>query len=192
MNILRARQQRPVNVGNSNVHDHKRIESGNQARCANCDQLWAFDDLTEKDGRWYCPNDYELNLREANELLAESAEYAAGRPVRYLTIQTPIDGMTQSPAGAITSLTDASGNAVDQLHPLALHTGGSAVTLKLGGVSFTTADTISYTTGISDNSAPALTGTTLWTLSVHATGAVGDSYSLTFNGSTFRNIFRVR
>lgn len=192
MNILRARQQRPVNVGNSNVHDFHRIESMNQARCANCDELWAWDKLTEKDGRWYCPNDYELNQRELSEMLAADQEIGAAKPVRYLTYQQPIDGMTDTPAGAVISLTDTNGNAVSQAKPLALHTGGSAVTLKLNGVSFSTADTISYTTGISDNSAPALTGTTLWTLSVKATGAAGDTYSLTFNGSIFRNIFRVR
>lgn len=191
MNIVRARQQRPVWVGSANNHDTHRIESMYQARCANCDALWAWDQLTEKDGKWYCPNDYEINARELAEILAEDLQEGADKPVRYLTIQQPINAMTQTPAGVITSITDVNGVTVSAAAPLYLHTGGSAVPVKLGGQNFSSSDTISYTSGISDSSSPTIT-TMLITLSIHATGSAGDRYSLTFNGTTFRNIFRVR
>lgn len=188
---VRTRTQRPVWIGSANNHDTHRIESMYQARCANCDALWAWDQLTEKDGKWYCPNDYETNARELAERLAEDQKDGADKPVRYLTIQQPINAMTQSPAGVITSITDVNGAAVSAAAPLYLHTGGSAVTVKLGGQNFSSSDTISYTSGISDNSAPTVTAT-LITLSIKATGSAGDFYSLIFNGTTFRNIFRVR
>lgn len=194
MIILRQRRFHPVNIGPAHAHEEHRIESMTQARCASCEGRWALDQLKEKDGRWYCPNDYdEMNPREAAEQLANDLARGAQYPVRWLTIQPALQFDSETPLGAITALTDGAGRTVSPGSPLSFTKGGAAVTLKLGGVQFSSADTIAYSSGISNNVSPVVTST-LITLSLVASGGMtaGDNYSLTFNGTVFRNIFRVR
>lgn len=195
MNIIRERQQKPHYIGGSDLYVDDRVASMQQATCAACgNDRWPLAMLREKDGRWYCPNDFDsMNNREAVERIAEDMAEGADRPVRWLTIQPAMNMLDETPTGAVTSLYDSTARSVSQQQPLSLARGGAAKTLYLGGVAFTSSDTISYTTGITDSVAPVITSTLITLTLVASIGATpSDFYSLTFNGTTFRNIFSVR
>jgi hypothetical protein len=85
-----------------------------------------------------------------------------------------------------------SGNPINQSNPLVLVRSGSAVTLVIKGGDFASTDTFSYSTGITDDTAPALSGTTQWTLVLEASGAATPGLNnLTFNDHTYRGIIRI-
>lgn len=193
MRTIRKRRIEPVDVGSSNVYDQRRIAEMKQAKCPTCDSLWPWSMLREKDGIWYCPNDYEINAREGAEMLANDVARGAQRPTRWLTIQPPQNATTQSPVGAITSITTSGGVAITQRSRLYFRRGGPAQVVLLGGQRLSSSDTIAYSSGLSDSVAPVITETQITLTIIAAGGATpSDYYNLTFNGSAFRGIFGVR
>lgn len=193
MTIIRKRIQNPVDIGTANAFDQQRIDSMRQERCwGSCRALWPASMITvrESDGMHLCPNDMEIGKVEIAIMQAENAARAEGEtPLPF----PPTRMALESPVGAVTSITTAAGLAITPTAPLQFQQGGAAKTVLLTGVRFSATDTLSYSAGFSDSVAPVVTST-LITLSLVVAGGTtaGDRYSLTFNGTTFRNIFSVR
>jgi hypothetical protein len=172
-------------------YERQRIDEMRQERCHRCDGLYPSSVMAWEDGRRRCPNCVEIRGRdELERIRGEAFEWIAedvieGQPfaLKYATEDAPV--------GVTVSMT-VSGVAVTPSVPLYLTRGAAATTLVLAGHNFSTADTVSATSGITV--AVSSRTATQTDLSVQAdVGATpGDFYSLTFNGTTFRNIFRVR
>jgi hypothetical protein len=79
-------------------------------------------------------------------------------------------------------------------NPVTLTRGGAPVAVTLVGNNFAATDTIAYgATGITNASAPVLASDLLRTLSVQASALTTIStYSFTFNGTVWPNVFDVR
>lgn len=79
-------------------------------------------------------------------------------------------------------------------NPIILIRAGSSVSVTLTGNNFSAADTLAYGhAGITDATPPFFFSDTSITLSVHASGGMPvGSYSFTFNGTTWQNVFSVR
>jgi hypothetical protein len=77
--------------------------------------------------------------------------------------------------------------------PVVLVHGGAAAPVVVTGVNFTAADVFTYgAAGITDDSAPVLTGSTEWDLSVKASvGTSSGSYDLVFGTQIWRALFNV-
>lgn len=163
-------------------------------RCGTCTLEVPEADIIVEDGQERCP--MCLDLLTAEWKAQEEAYVAAvkSNAIECLAMppQISIRALNETEVGSVTAFTDSAGNDVWQSRPLSLRRGGAAVTALMKGRDFTATDTLSYSTGISDNSAPVVTST-LITLSLVASGVMAaGQYSLTFNGHTFRNVFAVR
>lgn len=79
-------------------------------------------------------------------------------------------------------------------NPLVLTRGGAAGVLSVLGGGFSSSDTFSYSTGISDAASPFLSSDDLWTLTVHASGgAPVGVHPMTFNSTNlWQSVFDVR
>jgi hypothetical protein len=143
--------------------------------------------------------DRDLRRARAARIAALKSKEEIERPLRgpdgqfYPGVGMFSDG--DSGQSYITSIGTVSG--VHSL-PIALVAGGGAVTVYVSGGGFAAADTFAYgSTGITDGVAPALTGTTIWTLSVIAAGGTTPGlYRLVYAGADtsliFQSVFQVK
>ena len=173
--------------------DKDRILSDDEATCGHCMRRFPKADLVIEDGVEICrqgsspttTEDYKAALQE--EIAAKHESY----------IPRPIESQARHgwpEEAVITSMEDADGNAVAVNAPLNM-VRTVAKQLIVNGRDFSASDTFAYSSGISDSVAPVRTGTTLWTLTLVASGGMtpGDKYDLTFNtDTTLRNVFSVR
>lgn len=177
-----ARSQRPRIIREARVK-----------RCGTCTYEIPEGDIVREDGREVCPMCKDTLTAEWK---ARETSYVAGvreEAVRRLfqPPQVSIRPLQETIPSAVTSITNSAGVWLSQSTPLNLIR-GVAATLLLNGVRFSSTDTITYSTGITDSSSPTRTSS-LTTLSVVADpGMSAGSYSLTFNGHVYRNIFSVR
>lgn len=175
----------------ANDYDQKRLTEVAQERCGLCWDLWPKSMMKDYDGRHRCPDCWDTVSETAK---AEIVEYDADQIAQKQT-RPQVSLATMNPANPphITSMTDANGTAVTQLAPLAvtrtLIGPTKPVTLILTGGDFAATDTFTSGTGITILS--ALSGTTVWTLTITAsvTGAAGYK-DLTYNSHTYRGIIR--
>jgi len=191
--ILAERKQFARN-SNPNDYDLRRIREMRQERCqGGCNGLFPSSVMQWEDGRRKCPGCFEIRGTTELERIRAVAQAWIAEDVVKGQPWAPVRPAADSPSGTITKMQRADNSDVLFTSPLTLSKGGAAVTLLLTGARFSASDTFSYSTGITDNVAPALTGTTLWTLSLKAANTMaGGEYNLTFNGTTWRGIFRVR
>ena len=175
----------------SNDYDDLRHEEVKQERCGLCTELWPSSMMRDNDGLRRCPDCYDTRgIFRKNEI----RQYDNDR-IRRKQTRPQISRMTLDDGNIafIRSMTNVSGTRVLPSSPLLLSRGGAAVALTLTGGNFASSNTFTYSSGVSDNSAPSLTGTTVWTLSLVASGGMAaGEWHLTFNSHTYRNILRVR
>lgn len=192
MRIIASRRIRERRFISPNTLDRQRIREMRQERCGICDGLYPSSFMQWEDGRRRCDNCLAIRgTVELARIRAEAFRWIAEDPGQT-TPEFPAHAASQdSPAGVVTSMTRASGSTVSQSSPLMLVRGVNG-TLTCTGHGFSTSDTITYSTGISDGAAVSRTAT-VTTLTLLADGgmAAGD-YNLTFNGTTYRGILRVR
>jgi len=158
-------------------------------RCERCQNVFPDSAMEWQDGKRYCRHRCRdlLSAIEQQELLAEARA----------TVD-PFDPVEFSPAGffadavAVTSLTDASGNTIDQASPVTITNGGAAVEVNLNGVGLSSSDTLAYPSGVTDDSGPTYTSSVLTTLSLVASGATQGAGDLTFNSTKFRGVIFIR
>jgi hypothetical protein len=146
--------------------------------------------MTEEDGQDRCPECVEIRTPSyVAHTMAREQEYAASRILRPQISKVPL--ASKFPP-TIVAMTDGSGNPVSQSHRLKLSR-NIAASLILSGRGFTSTDSYSYSTGLSDSSAPVTTATQK-TLSIIASliATPGDNYGLTFNGVLYPNCISVR
>jgi hypothetical protein len=189
MNILSQRRERPQDY-RSDRYERQRLSELKQERCGVCTDDWPASMMLTEDGLRRCPDCSDNGRSREEKAQIQSADNArrAGRQTRQ---QVP--PIREESVAFIRSMEDASGNAVlRQSAPLVLVRNGAAVTLVITGGGFLSTDSFTYSTGITDETAPALTGSTVWTLSLVADGTAtpGDNH-LTFNNRTYRNLLRV-
>ncbi len=194
MAIIRRRIQNPLYVGSPNDFDDVRIDEMTQERCqGSCEALWPASMITvrETDGARLCPNDMEDGPIEIALAMAENALRAVGATPQAFG---PTPFTLDSPAGVVTQITTSAGVEISQIAPIYFTAGGASQTVLLNGQNFNdAADTFAFTSGFTQGTS-FTTGTTLWTLSLSVVGGTtpGDRFGMTFNGTNFRNIFRVR
>ena len=161
-------------------------------RCSgSCHALWPADDITtDADGRELCPNDYSpTTTREffASELDAA----AAGALGHALMPNVSLARMPIPTEPVITGMRYANGNEVYNSAPLLL-VRNVATILYLDGRDFSSSDTVTYPSGITDSVAPSRTSTTTTLTVIAALGMTTGKYNLTFNGNVVRGVFLVR
>ena len=192
MRIVAARRIRERRFISPNRLDGRRIEEMRQERCGVCDGLYPSSFMQWEDGRRRCSNCVDIRGTVAlAELTAEANAWIAEGQVSEAQEYPTHAATADSPSGVVTSMLDANGATISQSSKL-LITRGVNKTLALHGQNFSTSDTISYSSGITDGAAVSRTAT-LTTLTLLADGGMtaGD-YNLTFNGTTYRGILRVR
>lgn len=170
----------------------RRIREHRVKRCGTCTYEVPASDVVLEDGAEHCPMCMDVMTSEwkANELDNVARIKGESAVLAYLP-QLSIRSLNEVIPSAVTSITDSDGIWVTQTSPLAMFR-GEAITLLLNGRRFASTDTITYSTGISDDSAISRTDT-VTTLSIIADLGMGaGSYSLTFNGHVYRNILSVR
>lgn len=144
--------------------------------------------VTDDDGRERCPNDREMTAMEqaaVAEFIASKAEIYAIRPhISQARMERPI------PA-TIMSMEDAAGHDVRGGAPLRLLRNVPAV-LHLDGRAFSSSDTITYPTGITDSVPPSRTTTRTTLTVIAALSMVAGLYDFIFNGNAVRGVFLVR
>jgi hypothetical protein len=192
MRIVAGRRVKERRFVNPNALDGRRITELKQERCGVCDGLYPASFMQWEDGRRRCSNCVDIRGTVAlAEITAEAYQWIAeGSAVEAQEFPTHA-ASDDSPTGVVVSMLRASGTDVTQTSPLVLARGVNT-TLALHGQGFSTSDTIAYSTGISDGAAVSRTAT-LTTLTLLAdVGMTAGDYNLTFNGTTYRGIFRVR
>lgn len=185
-----ARRQQPVRV---RYPDERQIlEEGLKKRCAQCWWVWPASEIKEVDGYELCPNCQNITSI-ADKVRAE--EEFADRLARYADIEPQI---SQAPLAiptppTVNFITDAAGVIIAPSSRPLLLTRNIAATVLLIGVNFSSADTIAYSSGIT-NAAAIVRTPVLTTLAIIADLALapGPHYHLTFNGVTYRDAFCVR
>lgn len=173
--------------------DKDRILSEDETTCGHCMRRFPKSDLVIEDGVAICRQGASPTTTE--EYLAALKEEIASKYEEYIPRSIETQARHGWPEEAvITSMEDADGNAVAVNAPLRMIQ-TVAKQLIVNGRDFSASDTFAYPSGIADSVAPVRTGTTLWTLTLVASGGVtpGDKYDLTFNtDTTLRNVFSVR
>lgn len=190
MRIIRQRTPQ-VRSYRANDYDALRLNEVEQDRCGQCMDLWPASMLTEEDGYTRCPDCVEIRTEQVKrDIEANDARMIALKQTRP---QINSGGAFRQTITLTRRIEDGSGTRVQpQSAPLVLVRGGAAVSLVIKGGGFSSADTFTYTSGITDDSAPSLSGTTQWTLSLVASGGMAAGFAhLTFNNHTYRNIFMV-
>jgi hypothetical protein len=185
MRILRKRQS------DNETYLPPDVVLGAQERCGLCWDIWPVGEMTDEDGRRRCPDCLFKDDTETAkmEIQARDSRRIAERQTRPQISRAPLDDSTPA---HIRVMENASGTRVTQAAPLTIVRSGSAVQLVIKGGGFASTDTFSYSTGISDDTAPALSGSTQWTLTLAASGAAtpGEN-NITFNNHTYRGILRI-
>jgi hypothetical protein len=189
MNIIRQRRQHQVDFDTT---DQDLIESVAQERCPQCwDRRPVSVMVEESDGIRRCP-DCLVGRTEVDKarIQGEDAARIAARQTRPQVSRVPLRDTT--PPHITVFETDSGSRVLPQSAPLVLARGGAAKTLVITGGGFASDDSFSYTSGITDNSAPSLSGSTEWTLSLVASGGTSTGFKhLTFENHTYYNIFLV-
>lgn len=188
MNIIRRRQQNPVNYESTDLDLTRSVE---QERCPQCwNRRPAAAMVTESDGIRRCPDCLVVRTEVDKARIQEhDAARIASRQTRPQVSQAQLNDDTPA---HIRIFETAAGVRVTPSAPLTLVRSGSAVELVITGGDFASTDEFSYSTGISDNTAPALSGTTEWTLTLEASGAATPGpNNLTFNNHTYRGLLVV-
>lgn len=155
-----------------------------------CAELRPSSVMIEEDGNRRCPDCLAIrtDTRKAEIAIFDAARIAS-RPTRP---QITRMNFSETVAG-VRTIEDTSGTVVKQAAPVSLTRGGAAVPLILRGAGFRSTDTFTYSSGITDNTAPVLTGSTVWTLSLLAAGGMAaGEWNIALNGHTYRGILRVR
>ena len=147
--------------------------------------------MIPNDGTRRCPDCFDdPDTARRAEIQAYDAMYVATHQMRPQVSEAKLQ---ETAIPFIREMQDASGVRVWQGAPLSLTRGGSAITLEVIGGDFLSTDDFTYSSGLTDDSVPVLTGSTQWTLSLVAdSGMTPGSWHLTFNNHTYRNIFSVR
>ena len=172
---------------NNSVYDHDK--TSRRFRCDVCEDKWPESRLVMQDGAFVCMDncwypggskvDRALRRAEAASIAATSTAKHAVPPVY------PGTGLMVGQPG-VESISP---------YPANLTTGGSAVTILVTGVNFSSANTtITYSDlGFTNSPAPVYTPT-LITLSVLAEpGEVASGlYDMTINGQIYRGVFKVK
>lgn len=166
------------------------IEEVEQKRCGVCTQRAPASVFETEEGIEKCPRCIDITTAawKAEQVEIDAAAIAA-KPLRPQISQMPLE---PTRGAVVNLLTDSGGTIVDQRRPLRLVRNVARV-LLVNGLRFSSGDTISYSSGITDSSAISRTDT-VTTLTVVAALAMapGDHYHLTFNGVTYRDVFSVR
>lgn len=188
--IIRQRRMRAREYDHS-AYEELRLREVKQERCPTCTERWASSMMkTEPDGIRRCP-DCRLSPRTEPEKAAidqHDAERIGQKQTKPQISQMPL---RDSSPPWIRVMEDAGGVRLLQSAPLVLVRSGPTKQLLLRGGGFSASDTFTFSTGISASSS-TLTGTTLWTLTLSASGAASPGLNhMTYNGHTYRNIFNV-
>jgi len=158
-------------------------------RCGNCWREVPYDDITEEDGKELCPECVDILTAEyKGRVEAEEHEYAASRTLRPQVSRTSLN---EAFSPTVRALTDDTGARVLQSAPLRMKR-NVAKTLILSGREFSSADTITASTGITVTVTSRTLSQTTLSLTPSVSMAPGDSYSLIFNGSIWHNVLSVR
>lgn len=173
---------------NNSVYDHDK--TSRRFRCDVCEDKWPESRLVVQDGAFVCMDncwypggskvDRALRRAEAASIAATSTAKHAVPPVY------PGTGLMVGQPG-VESISP---------WPVDIVLGGSAVTVSVTGVNFTSANTtITYQAGFENFSSPVYSAT-LITLSVRAIGVAGELasglYDMTINGQIYRGVFKVK
>lgn len=188
MNFLKRRRLFPAEY-HAASQKLRKIASHRVKRCGTCTYEFPEEDMTIEDGQERCPMCVDLYTADwlAHEELHVAAVKEASAQQLVIPPQYSIRTLLESRPGTVTLITDASGNVVSQSAPLAM-TRNVAKGLLIYGQYFTSACTVTYDTGITNNLAPVITpavpgGTpAIMTLSIIAAlGMTPGNYTLTFN-----------
>lgn len=175
----------------SDDYEQQRLREVANERCGLCWDVWPASVMVTEDGRRRCPDClYKDDTEEAKaRIQADDTARIAARQTRPQISLAPLDDSTPP---HIRIMETAAGVRVTQNAPLVLVRGGSAVELIIKGGGFAATDEFSYSSGVSDDIDPSLSGSTQWTLTLAAAGGTtaGDKH-LTYNNHTYRGILRV-
>lgn len=189
MNFVKRRQQTPAHFHSDAYGDQRLREVANE-RCGQCWDRWPKSVLKDEDGKRRCPDCLDTTSAEWKARVdAHDAAMLATKQTKPQDSNAPLN---DSEPPHIRIMTNAAGTRINQSNPLGLVRSGSAVTLTLTGGGFVSTDAFTYSAEIEDDVAPALSGTTIWTLTLIATGAASPGLNhLYFNNHIYRNIFMV-
>lgn len=192
MRIIAENRYAPRIWRGPDFYDRRRIAEVEQERCQGaCKDLYPASVMAWEDGRRRCPNCIEIRgAVRLEEIRSEAQEWIAEDVIRSQPY-APRPASEDAPQGVATSMT-VGGVAVTQSAPLYLTRGASPSTLILLGQNFSANDTASATSGITLAVSVITAADRRYDVSADVGATPGDFYSLTFNGTTFRNIFRVR
>jgi hypothetical protein len=190
MRIIRQRQPEYRSF-RANDYDRQRLEEVAQDRCGICWDLWPASMLALEDGYTRCPDCLAIRTEAVKRDI--QAHDAMMQSLKQTRPQMNYGAPFREVVPHIRRMQDVSASRIlPQSAPLVLVRGGSAVSLVIKGGGFASGNTFTYTSGISDNSAPSLSGSTQWTLSLVASGGMAAGFAhMTFEGHTYRNIFMV-
>ena len=172
--------------------DQDLIDSVEQERCPQCTERRPVGVMIEEsDGIRRCPDCLVVRTPvDVARILAHDAAVIGALQTRPQISRMPLNESTPPHIRVFENASEV--RVLPQSAPLVLARGGAAVSLVVKGGDFASDDSFSYTSGISDNSAPSLSGSTQWTLSLVASGGTSTGFKhLTFNDHTYRNIFLV-
>lgn len=174
----------------ANDYDELRLREVAQERCGLCWNLWPKSMMADDDGRRRCPDcvGSTLVIRDA-EIRAEDAARVSQRQTPPQISVAPFRNVVPW----IRIMEDSGGVRILATSPLSLTRSGASKQLVITGGGFASTDTFTYSTGITDSVAAALTGTTVWTLTLVAgSTATPGPNNVTFNNHTYRGIVNVK
>jgi hypothetical protein len=174
----------------ANDYEQQRLREVKQERCGVCWDRWPSSMMTTEDGLRRCPDCLAIKTEQVKAaILQHDAAIVAANPTRPQISMAPF----REPVPAVRTIHDVNGNVVLPGSPLTIKRTVDTKVLRIIGRDFSSADTFSYSSGISNSVAPALSGSTQWTLTLVASGGMtpGD-WHLTMNGRTYRGILRIR
>lgn len=184
MNFVKRRIQIPANF-HSDTYEGQRLCEVEQERCGQCWDLWPKSTMADEDGKRRCPDCIDTTSAEWKARVeAHDSDRIATRQTRPQSSDAPfIESVPH-----IRVMENASGARINQSNPLVLVRSGAAKTITVKGGNFASTDTFTYSTGISDDVAPSLSGSTQWTLTLEASGSASAGLNhLYFNGHIYRN-----
>ena len=152
---------------------------GGVFRCDRCDRVVPDVLLVEQDG-------YDL----CRTLCADEMSVSADN-IRLAEQLAQTDSMAPNDSPPSNAFTDAVSITSTPTWPVRITNGGAAVALAFVGVGFEATTTIAYGhAGITDNTAPVITATTI-DLDLVAAGVTAGLYNLTIAGKTYYRVLEI-
>lgn len=195
MNYILNRASLPE-LYDARAQRYRILKTARAKRCGTCTFEVPEGDVVMEDGAERCPMCKDTLTAEwkANEEREVAAVKAAAYRALFQPPQFSVRPLQEARPGVVSSITDGSGVTVYQSAPLAM-VHATPVTLLLIGQRFAATDTLSYSSGITDDVPPVITST-LITLSLAAfvvqDQATPGRYNVTYNSHVYRGILLVR